>query len=286
MVLSNRYTEYDTWAWLYNQTMGPQYSASQIRPLENLLLPSVPQNAHLLDLCCGTGQLIQQLVQRGYVVTGLDGSEAMLNYAHQNAPQAEFILADARNFYLPDSFDAVFSTSASLNHIMSLEDLKAVFRSVYVTLQENGLFLFDLNHPAQMTKWWRGQVVEGEITESYAWMLTPIYNSVDNSGYFQVTLFQAQSSHSNLFRHLLYRILSLRWLTRFRLKVLAQFQKWQPEWQRLDMVYQVKGYDEEIVLQALKEVGFIEIRVQTIDGNTVLDNDHSAYFRCRKSSKR
>ncbi|NJO80372.1 MAG: hypothetical protein HC827_18920 [Cyanobacteria bacterium RM1_2_2] len=43
MVLSNRYTEYDTWAWLYNQTMGPQYSASQIRPLENLLLPSVPQ---------------------------------------------------------------------------------------------------------------------------------------------------------------------------------------------------------------------------------------------------
>jgi SAM-dependent methyltransferase len=282
MVLSNRYTEYDTWAWLYNQTMGPQYSANQIRPLENLLLPFVPSNARLLDLCCGTGQLIQQLVQRGYVVTGLDGSEAMLNYAHQNAPQADFILADARTFNLPDSFEAVFSTSASLNHIMNLEDLKAVFRSVYAALQANGLFLFDLNHPAQMTKWWRGQVVEGEIAKNYAWMLTPVYDPIDDSGYFQVALFQAQSSDLNLFKQLFYRILGLRWLTRFRLKVLAQFQKWQPDWQCSNMVYRIKGYDEEIIRQALEEVGFAEICVQTIDGNPIIDNNHSAYFTCRK----
>lgn len=282
MVLSNRYTEYDTWAWLYNQTMGPEYATNQIRPLERLLLLDLPTNAHLFDLCCGTGQLVQQLVQQGYSVTGLDGSEAMLTYARQNAPQAEFILADARKFDLPTQFDAAFSTSASLNHIMSLEDLKAVFRCVYTALRENGLFLFDLNHPAQMAKWWRGQVVEGEIARNYAWALTPVYDPLEELGYFKIALFQPQSVRSNPLRQLLYKILSIRWLIRFRLKLLTQFQSWEPDWQRSEMIYYVRGYTEETIRRALEEVGFTEISVQTIDGKPIIDNNHSAYFRCRK----
>lgn len=282
MVTNDRYTQYDTWAWLYNQTMGPQYSANQIRSLETLLLPALSANARLLDLCCGTGQLVQELMQRGYSVTGLDGSEAMLDYAHQNAPQAEFVLADARHFHLPDQFDAIVSTSASLNHIISIDDLKAVFCCVYVALRDNGWFLFDLNHPAQMTRWWQGQAVEGEIAQNYAWVLTPVYDPGDDSGYFKIVLFQSQSASSHPLRRMLYRILSLRWLTRLRLKVLNRFQNWEPNWRRSEMIYHVRGYPEATIRQALAETGFTEISVQTIDGNPQVDSKHSAYFRCRK----
>jgi tRNA/tmRNA/rRNA uracil-C5-methylase (TrmA/RlmC/RlmD family) len=39
----------------------------------------------LLDVCCGTGQLARHFLDHGYEVTGLDLSDAMLDYARLNA---------------------------------------------------------------------------------------------------------------------------------------------------------------------------------------------------------
>lgn len=286
MVKSDRYSEYDTWAWLYNCTMGPQYCKSQLRSLEIMLLSQLPQGAHLLDLCCGTGHLMQPLLERGYRVTGLDGSEAMLDYARQNAPQGKFILDDARTFKKNNSFDGVISSSASLNHVLNLEELKAVCSSVYDALKPNGLFLFDLNHAGQMKKWWKSQVAEGEIESDFAWYVTPNYDSTSRMGNFKITLFQAPSRRSwrgkGHWKKLLYKLLSLKLLTKFRLKVLSKFQQWEKTWHRLDITYEVRGYYPYEVATALTEVGFTQVQVKTIDGRTDLDNNHSAYFLCRK----
>lgn len=289
MVVNQRYTAYDTWAWLYNQTMGPEYGKTQLQPLQTLLLKQLPESAKLLDLCCGTGHVIQPLLQQGFLLTGLDGSKVMLSYAAQNAPRAEFVLADARSFELPNRFDAVYSMSASLNHMMSLADLEAVFHSVYATLKENGLFLFDLNHPGQMQKWWVGQTVEGEISGSHAWFLTPVYSADSQTGYFQITLFQAPSRSPNSLlqpmKYLIYRLLSLRWLTRMRLKVLSQFELWQNDWQRSEIRYHVCGYPQAEVVSALQSAGFTDISISSITGHKTIDDNHSAYFLCRKPSR-
>ena len=64
----------------------------------------------LLDLCCGTGQLSLYFLERGYTVTGLDLSDAMLDQARANtsmfiqAGQAKFVQADAAHFTLDDQF--------------------------------------------------------------------------------------------------------------------------------------------------------------------------------------
>lgn len=285
MVKVDRYSEYDTWAWLYNQTMGPQYGLEQLKPLEIMLLPQLPKDAQLLDLCCGTGHLMQPLLERGYKVTGLDGSEAMLNYARENAPQGEFILGDARTFDIPESFDGVISTSASLNHILSLEELKAVFKNVYSALKPNGLFLFDLNHTGQMRKWWKSQVAEGEIETQFAWFITPNYDTTSRMGNFRITLFEASPyrKRRHIWKKLVYRILSLKLLTRFRLKVLSNFQKWEKNWQRFYITYEVRGYYPSEVQVALEEIGFTQVEIRTIDGKLDFDNNHSAYFLCRKN---
>lgn len=294
MSSENRYTDYDTWAWLYNKTMGPQYSKKQLSLLEKLLLPHLPKGAQILDLCCGTGQLVQQLLNKGYQVSGLDGSEAMLQYARQNAPGGKFILGDARFFELPFTFDAVFSTSASLNHVMSLEELKSVFRNVYAALRENGMFLFDLNHKGQLEKWWNGYIAEGEIEDECAWAITPSYNTKDETGNFKVTIFQAPSRNQDKkltkfgsiiqkkIKRWQYKMLNLRLLTRFRLKLLAKFQSVETNWQRSDIIYIVKGYSGAEVKSALEDVGFTEVTICTIEGNSVVDNNHSAHFICRK----
>ena len=284
MVKTNRYSEYDTWAWLYNHTMGPQYGLEQLKPVELMLLPHLPADADLLDLCCGTGNLMQALLHKGYRVAGLDGSEAMLDYARENAPQGEFILGDARNFNLPERFDGVVSSSASLNHILSIDELNRVFSSVYNALKPNGLFMFDLNHAGQMGKWWNSQITEGEIENELAWYITPNYNSTDRMGNFEVTMYQAptQVRRKGGLKKLLYKLLSLRLLTRFRLNVLSNFQQWE-NWQRSDITYDVRGYYPEEIKAALEEVGFTQVQIKTIDGKTELDNNHSAYFICQKA---
>ena len=120
-------TDYNNWAWLYNQTMGPEYSQPQLDFLRSHFLPHLPKGGKVLDLCCGTGQLISPLLEEGYEITGLDSSGEMLTYAHQNAPDAEYICADARTFKLSQPVNGIFSTSASLNHIMTLEELAQGF---------------------------------------------------------------------------------------------------------------------------------------------------------------
>jgi SAM-dependent methyltransferase len=139
------YSEYDRFAWFYNKYWGGEYSRPALAIFNVILFPHLPDGCRILDLCCGAGQIAIGLTELGYQVTGVDGSEAMLEFARANAPGAEFIRADARDFRLPDKFQAVISAFDSLNHIMELEELKTVFRNVHDAMEDDGVFLFDLN---------------------------------------------------------------------------------------------------------------------------------------------
>lgn len=125
-----KYSEYDHFARIYNESWGPRYCKENLEFIEKLLPENFPQSAHIMDLCCGTGQLVKELQDKGFKATGIDASEAMLNYARQNAPLSEFISSDARCFNLQSKFHAVLSTSGSLNHFMNIEDLTSVFKNV------------------------------------------------------------------------------------------------------------------------------------------------------------
>ncbi len=74
-----RYSDYDALAWIYNKYWA-QPQERYWPPVESLVLKDVPATGHILDLCCGTGQLAADLVARGYRVTGVDGSSEMLRF--------------------------------------------------------------------------------------------------------------------------------------------------------------------------------------------------------------
>ena len=150
------YSSYDLFAWIYNRHWGNSFLPFVLPILDNLVLTKLPKNARILDLCCGTGQLAQQLKTLGYRVTGIDGSSEMLNYARENAPGVEFLQADARSFQLPQKYHAVVSVFDSLNHIMSTRELGSVFHSAYAALRSGGIFMFDLNTEAGYFYEWNG----------------------------------------------------------------------------------------------------------------------------------
>lgn len=289
--MTSRYSDYNNWAWLYNQTMGPEYSQPQLNLLKRVLLPHIPAQGNILDLCCGTGQLIQPLIDLGYQVTGLDGSEDMLRYARKNSPQASYCLEDARTFELGKQFDGIFSTSASLNHLMTLEDLTQVFQRVQVSLKDGGFFVFDLNHPKQLERWWQGQPTEGELSRYYAWMITPHYDASLAKGDFQVTIFQAPAQVPSLLetllspiKRLVYKVLSLPRFIGLRLKLIQNMATVEPQWKRRELTYPIKGHNLDHVKAALAQTGFQDISIQTIDGSTTIDTHHSAHFICTKPS--
>lgn len=245
--VQQRYTDYDRWSWLYNQTMGPRYCENQLPQLEQLLLQHLPSGASILDLCCGTGHVAQQLHNQGYRVIGLDGSEEMLNYARQNAPKVDFILDDARVFNLSSPVDAAFSISCSLNHVTSLEELKAVFANVYTALSDQGLFLFDLGLKGRYQNL---PLIEGEITDHYAWAIGETYDVEQQVGSFKVTMFRPEGD----------------------------------SWQRTDIVYPVKDYDWREIHTALETTGFTQIHFYDRTGNpTKPEENETIYFVCRKA---
>lgn len=113
----------------------------------------------LLDICCGTGQLAQRFLKQGYRVVGLDASEFMLHYARRNAAdfiaagKARFLLGNAAAFNLSERFGLAVSTFDSLNHLENETELMGCFRSVRRVLEDEGMFLFDLNTRRGLERW-------------------------------------------------------------------------------------------------------------------------------------
>lgn len=136
--------------------------AAQISPKIRAYYEAAPigrENQNLLDLCCGTGQLALHFLDHNYQVTGLDLSPAMLEHAQSNAAAyilaglARFVQADAANFTLSERFGLVVSTFDALNHLPDFASLRGCFQSVYKALEENGLFIFDLNTLRGLQRW-------------------------------------------------------------------------------------------------------------------------------------
>jgi SAM-dependent methyltransferase len=249
MVTINMDSKYDSWARIYNQYWGARYCENNLPPFEKLLQTyDIHQGANILDLCCGTGHMAQHLIEQGYQVTGLDISKSMLQYARQNAPQAQFILDDARYFNLPSTFNAVISPSGSLNHMMTIKDLRQVFAKVYNALLDNGVFLFGLNLEDGY-KSWNGAISDGDVQDDFAWACCDHYDPVEKIGQFTITIFQLSD------------------------KV----------WQRFDINNLVKAYSQVEVLSTLEDVGFKNINVYDRNGELADSDFHEfAIFTARK----
>lgn len=236
MSVLERYSEYDNFAWFYNQYWGNQYHKMTFGILDRMLFQRIPPGAPILDLCCGTGHLTRALVSHGYEVTGIDGSEEMLRYARANVPSASFMLADARNFTLEYSVGAVISTFESLNHVMSIEELGLVFRNVHKALADNGLFIFDIiTEEAYQTQWHKSS---GIIGENDACILKGSYDPDNRLGRTDITMFRLEE-----------------------------------EWKRSDITLFQRCYSPEEIQSGLEQCGFTEITLHHAGNDLGMDGE-------------
>ncbi len=158
--MRKRAANYDAFAWFYNEYWSERVPVEILRAvdrMESSPLQSLPAGSRVLDLCCGNGKIAARLAARGLKVTGIDESKEMLRYARRNAPACRFVRARAQSFKLRENFAAIISTFDSLNHILSLRELRRVFQRVRRSLDDGGLFIFDLNMDKGFRARWPAQ---------------------------------------------------------------------------------------------------------------------------------
>jgi ubiquinone/menaquinone biosynthesis C-methylase UbiE len=149
-----------TWSyqyqWLYDGisriaalSVGGEARFHQL-PLQGLTISSEYQ---VLDLCCGSGQATQYLVQYSQNVTGLDVSPVSLQRAQRNVPQAKYVEALAEEMPSPDNqFDFVHTSVAM--HEMTPSQLRQILKEVYRVLKPGGVFaLVDFHKPRNFVFW-------------------------------------------------------------------------------------------------------------------------------------
>jgi SAM-dependent methyltransferase len=211
---------YDEFAWLYEREWG-SVSLAFVPALDALVLDALPVGARILDLACGTGRLAARLADRGFRVTGLDSSPQMLALARANAPGIDFVLADARSFVLHDAFDAAVSVYDSLNHIMTVAELREVFERVHAVLNPGGRFVFDLmtedGYPAQWERSFVG--------DDHAAIVRSSYDRTTRTMRFEATIFRPGGGR----------------------------------WERADVALQQHCHAEADVRAALDAAGFIDV---------------------------
>ncbi|MEO1401629.1 MAG: class I SAM-dependent methyltransferase [Cyanobacteria bacterium J06635_1] len=113
----------------------------------------ITRDMRVLDLCCGSGQTTQFLVQRSDHVTGLDASPKSIQRAKVNVPEADYVEGWAEEMPLADCQFDVVHTSAAM-HEMSPAQLQAIFREVGRVLKPGGYFLMvDFHRPRNWLFW-------------------------------------------------------------------------------------------------------------------------------------
>lgn len=102
----------------------------------------------IMDLACGTGWLVGDLIETGYKnIVGVDVSEKNLSIAKENYGD-NFLLGDW--YHLAENFDkqkVILCLGRALSHVENYDNFRYVIKNIASSLEDNGYFIFDMPDP-------------------------------------------------------------------------------------------------------------------------------------------
>jgi SAM-dependent methyltransferase len=107
----------------------------------------------VLELACGTGRLLVPLARKGYDVTGVDVSEAMLERAQRKVTaegldrRVTLVRQDVQELAVEGSFTLAFCVLNSFMHLLTTDDQLTALGRIRQHLQPGGLLVLDLFNP-------------------------------------------------------------------------------------------------------------------------------------------
>jgi SAM-dependent methyltransferase len=128
---------------IYDSLMLPEERASyEVGELVKALQPD-PRYSRLLEVGSGTGAFLNEWKRRGFIISGIDASEAMVAKSKSKYPSVDVIKG---NILDPMCYDR-----AAYTHIFcmdftlyELSDIRGFFKNAYYWLQRNGYLVIHL----------------------------------------------------------------------------------------------------------------------------------------------
>lgn len=80
------------------------------KPYLDMVIDNIKPNGKVLDLGCGMGEPIgKYFINKGYQLTGIDGSKKLIDIAKRRFPNTEFLVEDMRECNLDKKFHAIIA---------------------------------------------------------------------------------------------------------------------------------------------------------------------------------
>jgi SAM-dependent methyltransferase len=103
----------------------------------------------ILEIGCGTGRIAIRLAQQGYLVTGLDNSQSMLDLARQKSQSLtsiRWMMADMQNFELGEVYDLAIIPGHSFQFMATVEAQLECLACIKAHLRPGSKLVVHVNH--------------------------------------------------------------------------------------------------------------------------------------------
>jgi SAM-dependent methyltransferase len=131
---------YGDLAWTWPIISAPESYVEESEQFCNLIRQhSRIEPKTLLNLGCGGGHNDHTL-KNHFRLTGTDLSEDMLALARRRNPDVTYLPGDMRTLRLGETFDAVVAFD-SMNYMLTEDDLRAAFKTAFLHLKPDGVFV-------------------------------------------------------------------------------------------------------------------------------------------------
>jgi len=139
---------YEEFAKIYDKLMYDVDYSKWYDYIHEILIKYQASPRKVLEMACGTGNFTKYMCEDGYEVTCFDASDDMLSVAFNKLAYYNNLTILNQNmidFDLNSKFDLILAICDSVNYVTEYDDLIKVFSNVYNHLEDDGIFVFDIN---------------------------------------------------------------------------------------------------------------------------------------------